>query len=198
MNSRQFYSAILIIFLPFLLACQPGTQGDSNLMEFDGFSVVNEITGRLGMAPRAPFQCYNLTYSADEQVGGKWVAGADGTTLGTDRDGIITTQCGKVFAIRNKITGQLAEFILVDRIWDNDGVNGRRYNNKSNADAKRNDIGPGHTQLDIAIQPYYDLFGGHDPAVTDYEVIGLDTGSVNLNLGTKKLSAEVSDEMSSF
>jgi hypothetical protein len=206
MKRCQIYSAILIFFLSFLLACQPGTPSVSDLTGSNGsnesngssgssgsnetnetngtsgtsgtndFSVVNVITGRLGMAPREPFGCWNLTYSSDEQVNGKWVAGADGTTFGGDRDGILGTNCGKVFTIRNKKTGKGAEFILVDRIWENDGVNGRRYSNKSDADAKINDIGPGNTQLDIAIQPYYDLFGGSDPAVTDFEVIGLDTG----------------------
>lgn len=162
------------------LACRPTDRNSSN---------VQEVTGRLSMGARDPFQCYNLSYSGDEQVNGKWVAGADGTTFGSMKDGEITGQCGRTFTIRNKKTGASAEFILVDRIWENDGVNGRRYNNKGNADAKRGDIGPGYEQLDIAVAPFKSLFGGHNPAASDVEIIGLGSGSGSLTTGRKETGA---------
>jgi hypothetical protein len=143
-------------------------------------SELDGITGRTSMGARDPFQCYNLSYSGDEQVNGKWIAGADGTTFGSMRDGVITPQCGTTFTIRNIKTGQSAEFILVDRIWENDGVGGQRYGNKASADAKSGGIGPGYEQLDIAVAPFRSLFAGNNPGEGDYEIIGLGSGGSTL------------------
>ena len=172
----KFYSTgSSLIMVWALFSCQPPRD-----LSNSGYSSLQDITGRTSMAPRAPFQCYQgYSYSDDEKVQGQWVAGADGVTFGATKDGQIGSGCGRTFTIKSNKNGQSAQFIIVDRIWENDGAGGQRYNNKPNADAKTGGIGAGYFQLDIAVGAFNALFGGSNPSEGDYVISGLngDTSS---------------------
>jgi hypothetical protein len=85
-----------------------------------------EITARTTMAPRAQNQC-GIQYSDDEKVGSPpmWIAGIDSINFGSESDGSPTGMCGRVAS--TNINGTQMEFVIVDRIWENDSRN-RNYN----------------------------------------------------------------------
>jgi hypothetical protein len=154
----------MFLFFALFAACKPESQSN-----------IQGLTGRLGMNDTDGFQCYNLKYSGTEKVNGIWIAGVDGTTFGSMKDGAITPICGKTFTVKSKKTGASEQFIVVDRIWENDGVNGKTYNprDKAGADAKVRPTGNGYFQIDIAKRPFQSMFGGHNPGDGDIEIIGL-------------------------
>ena len=160
MNKNKTFSLITLMLI--LAGCKPGRTSE-----------LDDISGRLSMGPKDAFQCNNFSYSGNEQVNGMWVAGVDGTTFGSKVDGTITGSCGKTFSISNTKTGQSAQFIVVDRIWQNDGPGGQLYNSKSDADAKSGGSGSGYQQVDIAVGAFNSLFGGNNPAPGSYSVNGL-------------------------
>ena len=116
-------------------------------------AVTAEVTGRLSMGTRDPVQCRQpdgsaMTYTGDEEINGKPIAGVDGGTLGTTKDGVSTSMCGKCATIAG------TQFIIVDRIWENDGAGGNKYSDKSQADKKGTSVGSGQTQFDIAASKF--------------------------------------------
>ena len=118
------------------------------------------------MGPQDPFQCYSLGgYTGSEKVRGRWIAGVDGATLGTLYDASRGTQgsaCGRVFRINH--SGKCEDFIVADRIWENDGSGGRTYKVKEEADRKGGGTGQGYPQVDIAVAAFQNLYGGHNPS----------------------------------
>jgi hypothetical protein len=119
-----------------------------------------KITGRKSMASDSPFQCYKTgSYTGPEKVNGRWIAGVDGSTLGYNYDATASNQgphCGRTFSLT--INGKCEEFIVADRIWENDGNGGNTYGKKEDADKKVNPTGAGYLQLDIAVGPFQSLF----------------------------------------
>ena len=147
------------------IGCRGGTRDDASAPKAAGESF--RITGRLSMGPRDGFQCYQSgSYTADEKVNGRWIVGVDGANLGTLYDahqspGNPGSQCGRILTITSN--GRCENFVIVDRIWENDGAGNGTYGNKSDADRKTKPNGPGYPQLDIAKAPFYTLFGGSNP-----------------------------------
>ena len=113
------------------------------------------VTGRTSMSPEYPVQC-QMSYSGSEQIQGYPVVGVDGTTFGSLYDGGITKQCG------SKVSIQGVVHIIVDRIWQNDGVNGSVYDTKNNADTKTNPIKSGYPQYDTASYTFYQRGGNNE------------------------------------
>ena len=113
------------------------------------------ITGRTSMSPYYPVQC-QMSYTGPEQIDGYPVVGVDGTTFGSLHDGVITKQCG------TKVSIQGVVHIVVDRIWENDGVNGSVFDSKYNADTKTNPIRRGYTQYDTAQYTFYQRGGNNE------------------------------------
>ena len=113
------------------------------------------VTGRTSMSPEYPVQC-QMSYSGSEQIQGYPVTGVDGTTFGSLHDGVITSQCGM------KVTIDGVVHIVVDRIWENDGVNGSVYDSKYNADTKTNPIKSGYPQYDTAKFTFYQRGGNNE------------------------------------
>ncbi len=116
-------------------------------------AVTAEVTGRTSMGTRDPVQCRQpdnspMVYTNDEEINGKPIAGVDGQTLGTTKDGETTSMCGKCATIGG------TQFIIVDRIWQNDGVGGNMYSDKNEADKKGQSTGSGQTQFDIAVNKW--------------------------------------------
>ena len=128
-------------------------------------AVTAEVTGRTSMGGRDPVQCRAsdgsaMEYTGDEEINNRPIAGVDGTTLGTTSDGQSTSVCGKCAMVGD------TEFIVVDRIWENDGANGMRYNDKSQADRKGSSIGNGYAQIDISKKKFYEKFGGNNASAS--------------------------------
>ena len=122
-----------------------------------GFS----LTWRESMGKGDPLQCYKLgSYDApsatSEKIGGRWIAGVDGATLGTNHDATPSDgggpKCGDIFAITNK-DGVSQPYVVGDRIWQNDGAGncgGWTADQKSQADGKTSCPAAGSAQIDIA------------------------------------------------
>ena len=132
-------------------------------------AMTTEVTGRTSMGNQDPVQCRMadgsaMQYTGDEEINGMPIAGVDGGTLGTNQDGVTTSMCGKCATIKG------IKFIIVDRIWENDGNGGKRYSDKSQADSKGSSIGTGHTQFDIAKNKFYGNFGGNNASGASVQI----------------------------
>ncbi len=153
------------------LGChQPATESSSEVMAVDSGA---QITGRTSMGPRDGYQCQPYySYTGDEQVEGRWIAGLDGKSFGSlyDAEG---PKLGQL-ACNNKFTitynGKCENFIVMDRIWENDGAGEQTYSDKGNSLKKINGKGPGYSQMDIANGPFQSLFQGKNPAVGSYHI----------------------------
>ncbi len=167
---RRFLPIILTI--PLKLGCGAAKQSASDIKQDGGLGGGGfRLTGRTSMGPQDRFQCYSLgSYTGSEKVRGRWIAGVDGATLGTLYDASSGTQgsgCGRIFRINHG--GKCEDFIVADRIWENDGSGGRTYKVKADADRKGPGTGQGYPQVDIAVAAFQSLYGGNNPS-----------GSVNL------------------
>ena len=157
-----------------ILSCLGVSCAQPSLEEAQADSeIMGGISGRTSMGKHDPTQCFNKEYSGPERIRGKLVAGLDGTTFGSKDNGVITPLCGTTFTVRNKKMNKSLEFIVADRIWENDGVTGQRFNNEENAKKKLGGVGAGYSQIDIAVEGFNELFGGHNPAEGDFEILGL-------------------------
>lgn len=175
------FGGALLLNVGLQLGCSSRESEESTTLATGGG---HRITGRMSMGPSDPFQCqtqrpddpFKFSYTGPEKVNGKWIAGADGVTLGTTKD---TTNpadkgsaCGRTFIIR--VGDKCEEFIIADRIWENDGPGYSTYNNYGASKSKSQGTGSGYLQLDIAVEPFRKLFGGHNP-----------TGGYTLEWGTR-------------
>ena len=131
------------------------------------------ITGRISMGLQDTVQC-GMKYDKDEFVHGFPIAGVDGTTFGALHDSVLTDICGKKIVIDGVI------HIVVDRIWQNDGVNGYLYDDKYNADHKVWPKGKGYQQIDTAQFTYWQRGGNQDLQV--YYVCTADCGNQSANI----------------
>lgn len=113
------------------------------------------ITGRTSMSDKYPVQC-QMSYTGPEQIQGYPIVGVDGTTFGSLQDGVVTSKCG------SKVTIGGVVHIIVDRIWENDGVSGYIYDSKYNADTKTNPIKSGYSQYDTATYTFYQRGGNNE------------------------------------
>ncbi len=148
-----------------VLGChQTATEISSEVMAVDSGA---RISGRLSMGDFDSYQCQPYkTYSGAEQVNGRWIAGLDGKSFGSLYDANTPPSgqlaCNSIFTITYQ--GQCENFIVVDRIWENDGAGGQTYSDKSNSLKKINSKGPGYPQMDIAKRPFQSLFEGKNPS----------------------------------
>jgi hypothetical protein len=123
---------------------------------------LTEVTGRINMALQHPNQC-GLGYSGDERVDGVLIAGVDGTSFGSKYDGVKTAICGVCYSFSKD--SQTYTIKMVDRIWQNDGVEGWQYKEKADADAKKNGWAKGTPQVDIA-EELFNKLGRNNFTVT--------------------------------
>lgn len=120
------------------------------------------------MAAGAATQCVNQGYDAgSDTYKGHPIAGVDGKTLGTISDGSSGDMCGKCVKTSGGDT-----YAVVDRIWENDGQGGGKYNDKGNADNKSGATGEGYNQIDISANAFNDKHGGHNPPDVTLEATG--------------------------
>ena len=139
------------------------------------------VTGRVSMAKDAQVQCYQFGQpeGQTEKIGGRWIAGVDGGTLGTKSDSSGPAgegpKCGQTFSITNNQTGDTEQYVVADRVWQNDGAGGCTWgdNQKADADAKINCQGSGKAQIDVANGAYEKQFGKANPAEGTYTINGL-------------------------
>ncbi len=158
-RSRPRTCVMMLPLLMLLGGCAQSSDALSETTTSSSSNLAGVVTGRISMGATHPNQC-GMAYSGSEKVNGYWIAGVDGATFGSLYDGQRTSACGQLVCVNG------TQFIIADRIWENDGVGGSTYNNKSNADRKVGGTGAGYTQIDIAAAAFYSVFGGNNANAT--------------------------------
>ena len=138
----------LLVFLCVLSlqACQK-QDSDTKALTTGEYRVTNRMPpGGNGMATNDPVQCNAggnaYPYTGPEEMNNLPIAGVDGGTFGANDDGIVGNACGQCAMFRG------TKFIVVDRIWQNDGSGAGTYTGSSSNRQRTGRAGYG--QIDVA------------------------------------------------